>query len=253
MENNINNKYPISKNNRNCIGPCYEPNKFVIHPVLLKFVTGIDNQPFCPTNIYDEVDEKGNKYQSAVDVCFKPTANILDENMDILYPNIIFDPKTFLIAYYDIKNYQESLDWLNKNSHLPLNTKLRIVECTWTAFFENIYLIDKAVIECYNKYFVNKIKEIYSNLYDLIDIDIKKNQIILKKNNLEMNKYNVERINFINEKLLSEEEIEKFFNRYFDKNKELLKKEHNITSNFQINYILKSFIIYLRNKLENSI
>jgi hypothetical protein len=253
MENNINNKYPLSKNNRNCIGPCYEPNKFVIHPILLKFVTGIDNQPFCPTNIYEEVDEKGNKYQSAVDICFKPTASLLDENMDILYPNIIFDPKTFLIAYYNINNYQESLDWLNKNTHLPLNTRLRIIECTWISFFENIYLIDKVIVESYQKYFVNKAKDIYMGIYTLIDIDTNKNQILIKKNNLEVNKYNVERINFIIEKLLNEDEINKFLNKYFEKNKDLLKKDHSIANNFETNYILKSLIIYLRNKLENSL
>ena len=25
-----NNKYPISINNRKCVGPCYEPKKFII-------------------------------------------------------------------------------------------------------------------------------------------------------------------------------------------------------------------------------
>lgn len=253
MENNIDNKYPISKNNRNCIGPCYEPNKFVIHPILLKFVTGTDNQPFCPTNIYEEVDEKGKKYQSVVDVCFKSTSTLLDENMDILYPNIIFDSKTFLIVYYNINTHDESLEWLNKNIHLPLNTKLRVIECSLTSFFENIYLIDKIIIKSYQEYFINKIKDIYINICTLIDIDIEKNQIIIRKNNLEPNKYNVERINFIIEKLLNEGEINKFFNKYFEKIKDSLKKENTIGNNFEINFIFKNLITYLKTKLENSL
>ena len=248
-----NNKYPISKNNRNCIGPCYEPNKFVIHPILLKFVTSIDNQPFCPTNIYETVDENGKKHQTGVDHCFKATANMLDEKMDILHPNIVFDSKTFLSSYYNINSYHDSLEWLNKNAHLSLNTKMRVIECIWVSYFESIYLIDKLIINSYYKYFLEKVKDIYSIIHEYIDIDEKKNQIIIKKNNIELSKFSVERINFIKEKLINEDEIFKFLNKYFDKNKELLKSDKNIGNNFEINYIFKSLIIYLKNKLENSI
>ena len=248
-----NNKYPISKNNRKCIGPCYEANKFIIHPILLKYVSGVD-EPFCPTNIYKEIGEKGDKdYNLFVDTCFKPTSNILDDNNDILYPNITFDSKTFLSIYYQISNYQESLEWFNNNSTTPIDTKLRILECTLIAFFENIYLIDKIITDIYHKYFINKVKDIYMNIYNLIDIDTKDNKIIIKKNKLEPQNYNIERINFIIEKLINEDEIEKFLNKYYEKNSELLKKQKNIQNNFEINYILHSLIIYLKNKLEKTL
>ena len=245
-------KYPISKNNRKCIGPCYEPNKYIIHPILLKYVTGED-EPFCPTNVYESLDEKGNKFNSNIDVCFKPTSNILEDNNDILYPDITFDPKTFLMVYYNINDYNESLEWLDNNSNIPFNTKLRILECIWIAFFNEIYLIDKIIIDLYHKYFINKVRDIYINIHNLIDIDIKENKIIIKKNKLELNDYNIERINFIIEKLLNNDEINKFLNKYYEKNSALLKKHKNIHNNFEIEYIMQSLIIYLKNKLENSI
>ena len=250
-----NNKYPISINNRKCVGPCYEPKKFIIHPILLNYVTGRDEQPFCPTNIYKEIGEKGEKdYNLNVDTCFKATANISEEdNNDILYPNITFDPKTFLTIYYEISDYQESLEWFNNNSTKPVDTKLRILECTMIAFFENIYLIDKVIIDIYYKYFINKVKDIYMNICNLIDIDTKDNKIIIKKNKLEAHNYNIERINFIIEKLINEDEIEKFLNKYYEKNSELLKKQKNIQNNFEINYIMHSLIIYLKNKLEKTL
>ena len=97
------NKYPISKNNRKCVGPCYEPNKFIIHPINLDFVTGNTNKPFCPTNVYEDVDKDGTTYKSFVDECFKVTDD-KDSNVDMLTPNITFDSRSFLNTYYNINS-----------------------------------------------------------------------------------------------------------------------------------------------------
>jgi len=245
MENN----YPTSIHNRKCIGPCYEKNKFIIHPINLNFVTGPSNKPFCPTNVYDEVDENGTKYRSFVDECFKTTVT---ENiqMDILNPNITFNPYMFLSTYYNMDKYNQVIEWLNTNHYLPLKTKLRVIECSWVSFVNDIYIIDDVIVNIYCDFFLENIMTIYEKLFQYIDINESTNKISFGKSKLEINKFNIERINFLKEKLLNEDEVNKFLNRYFEKNKTNLE---NIELNYMSDKIIKNFIIYLENKITKSI
>ncbi len=251
MENkenkNIDNTYPISKNNRQCIGPCYNPNKFIIHPINLTFVTGPKDKPFCPTNNY-EVNENGKKYKSSVDVCFKETDYINNNQiqMDILNPMINFDHELFLASYYNILTYENLIDWLDKNKNSPINTKLRIIECSWKAFKDKIYFIDLFIIEIYMEYFIENINIFYNKLHKYIDIE--KDKLSFKKTNIDIKTNIIERINFLKDKLLNTDEISKFLNKYFEKYRD------NINEiSFEKKEILQNYINYLENKIEKSL
>ena len=245
--NKTENIYPISKNNRKCVGPCYEPNKYIIHPINLDFVTGNNNKPFCPTNVYEGVDDDGTKYKSFVDECFKITNNN-ETQVDMLTPNITFDHNSFLITYYNINSYEKVIKWLRNNVHLPLKTKLRLLECMWVAHHDNIFIIDSLIINIYNDLFIDNILTIYNKLSNYVDVD--QDKIQFKKTSLPTSKHSIERINFIKEKLINEEEVNKFLNKYFEKNKNDITK---LEKYFNTNNIIEEFTNYLLAKLSKSL
>jgi len=244
-------KYPISKNNRQCVGPCSEPNKFIIHPITLQLVTGPKDKAFCPTNVYENIDEKGKKSRLRVDECFKPTKYIQNEYIDILNPTITFDSNIFLNYYYNIYTYQELLEWLNKNSHLLNTTKMRIIECGFSSFSKEIYLIDEIIIKLYLELFCEHLEDFYNDTYKYIDCG---KTIMFKKNNNKKNKMKIERIQYLERKLITYEEVSKFINKYFEKTIEELKKKNiNLNYIFQKQNIINSFSKYLKNKIKKSI
>ena len=83
-KNNIN-KYPKSKKNFQCIGPCYLPHTQAIHPTYLETITM--DKPFCPTTEWIHGDKK-----LIIDICDNPTNNNNENNADteinILLPYI---------------------------------------------------------------------------------------------------------------------------------------------------------------------
>ncbi len=242
-----NSEFPVSINNRQCIGPCYEKDKYIIHPINMTFVT--NDKPFCPTNVYESTDKTGKKYSSLTDECFKATMSDDNEQMDFLNPNINFNPEQFLIFYYKIDNYEKTLEWLKNNVHLPLRTKLRVIECTIVKYYNNIYLIDDSISHNYYLLLLENINKVYEKLYKYIDVDSDKKKILFRETKLDINDFLVERINFIKEKLINEDETTKFLNKYFEKNKN---DATNIEQNFQKNEIIKNFIIYIENKILKS-
>ncbi len=244
-----NSEFPVSINNRQCIGPCYEKNKYIMHPINLTFVT--NDKPFCPTNVYESKDKTGKKYTSFTDECFKATANDSEnDQMDFLNPNINFNPEQFLILYYKIDNYDRTLEWLKNNNHLPLRTKLRVIECTIVKYYNNIYIIDDLIINNYYLLLLENINKIYEKIYKYVDIDSDKKKILFKETKLDINDFIVERINFIKDKLINQDEIGKFINKYLEKSK---KDSENIEKEFQKNELIKNFIIYIENKILKSI
>lgn len=245
-------KYPTSKNNRQCIGPCYEPNKFIVHPITLNLVSGEPDKAFCPTNVYEGVDEMGNKYRSYVDQCFKSTSDTnINTQIDILNPTVTFNSQIFLNYYYNINTYDELLEWLNKNSHLLLSTKMRIIECGFSTFIKDIYLIDDNIIKLYTELFSENLEYFYNNTYEYIDCG---KNIVFKKNNNKKEKMKAERMKYLERKLITHDEVGKFINKYFEKAIEEL-KEKNISLDyvFQKKNIISSFNKYLVNKIEKSI
>ncbi len=242
------NNYSLSKNNIQCIGPCYDQGKNIIHPITMQFIEG-PNVPFCPTEIFESIDKSsGEKKTRYVDECFKPTANIDEDQKqnDYLNPNITFDAEIFLKNYYNINSYDELLNFLQKNSHIPTSTKLRLIECMW-IYLKDIFVIDTLIVEIITDFLINNIKNIYNKLFQYIEVDSKK--ILFKKTTLDKAKFNIERINFLKDKLIKDEEVNKFLNKYFEKNK----KEKINERFFQKNEILKNFISYLENKITKSV
>jgi hypothetical protein len=246
------NTFSTSINNKQCIGPCTEAYKSAYHPLLLRYIT--EKHKFCPTNLYEVVDNSGNKKQYYTDECDKLDKKN-NKNTNLMNPDLQFDHKTFLSFYYNLYKYDDCINWITKNKILPITTRIRIIECIFITFFNDIVIIDNNIIDCYHEYFTKfKFDSIYDNLNSYLSFNNKK-IIINDKNddNENNNKYKKEKTNFIIEKLLNKDEITKFFNKYLEKNKKKFKKNVYINNNFEINFLLKSLILYLINKLKKSI
>ena len=53
----FNRKYPTSKNGYQCLGLCYEPKTWIVHPITLEHVTNT-HFPFCPVKEWASKNEK---------------------------------------------------------------------------------------------------------------------------------------------------------------------------------------------------
>jgi hypothetical protein len=98
--------YPKSESGQQCIGPCYPKNQYYIHPATLNVVVA-HNMDSCPTNHYEE---NGKIFE--FDKC-----SLIDgqnnNNSNYIIPHFDYMPSTFLKLIYDIKSYQEWINYLN--------------------------------------------------------------------------------------------------------------------------------------------
>lgn len=212
-------KYPKSKNNLQCLGPCYHPNTLVIHPTLLEFMTDKE-KPFCPVSEWEVTDDlTGKKKKVYSDVCFNPTdrTNIMNKELElnILSPYIDFNAEQFLKIYYEIFSFEDTLDWLDRNNGLPLDTQIRVVDCSLKSFGRNIVLVDTRFVDfiifIIRKRYINRIlaknrKYIGSN---------EKSEFMIMESDQNGDDSLVEKTNYLIKVFINRDEIGKFLTRYF--------------------------------------
>lgn len=240
-------KYPKSKKKFQCLGPCYHPKTKVVHPTALEIITDNEN-PFCPVDEWVMYDERtGESKKLITDICIKPTEkeNISNKEMElnILTPYIDFNSSQFLKIYYKIFTFEDSVDWLYRNQHLPLGTRSRVVNCAFLAFGETVEIFDVRLVDFIVEFIKKKkIQEIYNKLFPYIGIS--GDEVTLVQNNLPKSELCVERTNFLIKTFITKEEINKFLTKYFihKKNKWRDIKHH-------LNYIPVAMNEYFLNKI----
>jgi hypothetical protein len=179
-ENKINeySKFPISKNNKNCIGPCYPPNVLFYNPLTLTVST--NTNAACPI-----VREFSKDEYKDVDIC-----NIEDISYDYSkYESfediiqIISTPHLFLKQIYKINNYSDALLFMQDSmDFLPIYSQRRIISSLFLEYrFKSNFV---------NKLFITKVKNIIKNIYNIklhsIDIKNKILDIIDKENYIDL-------------------------------------------------------------------
>lgn len=243
--------YPRSKNNKPCIGPCYKPNTWIVHPVTLNYVTNKE-QPFCPTNRHIEMDRNGKIIYKMIDECYNATENI-DINtaqMNIIYPKIAFDCNQFLRIYYKIYSFEGSIAYIKSKPNMSYYTKLRILECTWKIYGKNINDVDYGIIEIYLDIIKKKwIKYIYKEISKYIFVKNGKIYLFPPTDNQDnSNKYKKEKVNYIINKLITHNDIYKIIDGHIQLNK----SEWDIVQSHNAD-LLKLLIDYLIRKAEENI
>src|SRR5437899_3161051 len=88
-------RYPKSKNNFQCIGPCYQPGTWIVHPITLEYVCDKD-YAFCPVREFEVVNKDTGKVTvKTTDLCLRPTESKdlsgKEFEMNILTPSIDFN------------------------------------------------------------------------------------------------------------------------------------------------------------------
>ena len=222
------------KHNQPCIGPCLSGKEAIVHPIYLRNI-GPFEEPYCST--LEWINEDGQKLIH--DTCKEPTdiTKIDKRDLTISYaiPNFGFDCKEFLKNYYDLYSFESVLEWISQD-HNSIYTKLRIVNCSWGAFFNGDEIINDQLIEFYI-HVIKKIwiKELYSNIFEYISVD--KNNIYIKKNSDKIKDHKIEKINFIIEKFNNRSFIYNTLKSYIDTNKSRWKNIKNYNNELKQYYI----------------
>jgi hypothetical protein len=260
----IKQKLPKSVNNRQCITQCYEKGTYTIHPVSLNWINSNEG-PFCATDPYPYVDSRtGTETMLDIDYCTKATSKkgentISDISYDIILPTYNFNHKIFLKIHYNIFSFEDAMQWVDENNYASYRTIERILNCAWSAYGLKVDLLDERLINTHLKLIMkHKYDEIISKIGKYIS---KKNDkfLLSKKNENSENSENNENsensdiedkelLEYINRKLINNNNLGKFLFKYRDTN---LKNWNAI--NFHFKKIMDEFIKYIEDKVLKSI
>lgn len=241
------NKYPISKNKHQCVGNCYKPKTWIVHPITLEHVTDIVD-PFCPVRQWKYADKNGNIIKKITDKC-NNNINIKEEQtpkeleLNILTPTIDFSCNDFLKIYYKIYSLEDALQWIEKNNHVPYFTKKRIIDCALKSHgFSNI--IDDRLINFYIDILKRKlIGKLYRRIGPYIIINKDKVYLGKSTNKGDTDDIKIIKINYIIEKFIIYKNVHKVIIEYLEyyKNEESISHTDNIIKEF-LNYVHNMFI-----------
>lgn len=248
-------KYPKSKNNFQCLGPCYQPGTMVVHPTQLDMVTD-DMHSFCPVEQWTYVDQKTGKSKDIMtDFCFNPTEkeNISNKELElnILTPFIDFNSEQFLKIYYNIFSFEDSIEWIDKYKFTPIGTKSRIINSALKTFGSKVDLFDGRFVDFFTELIKKKeIKHIYMKTAQFIGIDEKSNVHFVKSDNnkLKIDEESTARMNYLIKIFLDRDEVSKFLLKYFKTRKAQWETIKN-----HLNNMLIDFLEYIETKINITI
>ena len=153
-------RYPKSKHNFQCLGPCYYPGTMIVHPTNVELVSN-SMEPFCPVEEWEEVDPVTKKNETVLtDTCLNPTEKTgtsKELELNILVPYIDFNSEHFLKIYYDIFSFEDSINWIDRNKFVPFGTKTRIINSALKVFGDNIDLFDNRFVDFIIEYIKKKV------------------------------------------------------------------------------------------------
>lgn len=131
----MNNKFPKSDNNLQCIDKCYNKKKNIIHPFTLNYEKFLINS--CPisllygnnilqTNITERDKQNFSK-------CSSSNEKKNYKEINYFAPEINISDSFFLKYIYNFSNIDETISFLY-NNELPIKTKNRILNSIWKKY-----------------------------------------------------------------------------------------------------------------------
>lgn len=241
MEENIYNikKFQKSIHNQQCIGPCYKKNTKILHPLYFDAVTNLE-QSFCPVTKWMR-DGKEN----IIDDCYEITTqeSQVYNTHDLLFPYVNFNTQLFLQLFYEIISYSNGIEWLHNNSHLNINSILRIYDLIFETYADNIDVIeftDPKLIDI----LIHIIKEKYLDRFviELSNfITIENNEVFLKKHTKKDDDGTIKiKTNYILKKYIIDNVIKEFLINYYNN------KKYNFSNLYSnIDYLITKYINYI--------
>lgn len=246
----FNKKYSLSQQGFQCLGSCYNPGTWIVHPTTLEHVTELTN-PFCPVNEWLYTDPTTKKTEKKItDGCKKGIKPISIQDskeleMNIITPNLHFTCDHFLKIYYNIYSLEDCTNWLDENEFAPYYTKKRIIDCTWKTYgFESIIPNDR-LIQFYTGLLKTRwMGEIYNRFGKYINYH--NNQLSVKGDNNKVSEKDIKiaKINFIVDKFITYKDVHKFMHKYIETFKKSKDKISSHTDN-----IKKEYKQYIKKKI----
>ena len=234
-------KYPKSKNNIQCIGPCYKANTTISHPTRSQLQV-TQSTPFCPIGPIQKYNQNMQHNISYTAECIFPTES---EDIQHKESNITsiseFTKHLFLSYYYEIMSFENAIEWLDNNENCPLKTKIRIINCALSTYEIINNLIDERFVTFYIVFLKEtKLNFIYKIIHE--NIELKDKKVFISKNNkLKYDDYKIERMNYIVSKFLDKNNIYTFLVKYFKTKK----------TNVDLNILTNDLIVYMQNIISN--
>jgi hypothetical protein len=245
----IKEKYPISVNAQQCIGPCYYSNTRIIHPLTLDEIAEVDHN-FCPVNTFIYTDPKSGKSKlSNIDLCYVPTSretrmdDLLREN--VIAPQFIFSSEYFVKIYYRINNLEDLLKWLDENRMAPYRTKERVFNNSMVAYGEHLNIVDQRLVQFVNDIMLENLPKIYRHIKKYIAIENDKIKLVDPETINEIR-------NYIKEKFLGSDNIHQFMSKFIRYYKEDISDRHisYLLVDHMIDYITKRIKLTLEQTQE---
>jgi hypothetical protein len=252
-------KYPISVKGYQCIGPCYPTNTHIRHPITLNDLYD-DKYNICPTDGYVKFDSKtGKSHIVFSDHCYVPTiaketdSKYIDEKTKemIVTPKFNFSSDFFIKIYYNIKNLEDLLSWLDKHDKDPYRTKERVFNNGMIVYSEGMNIIDNRLVKFVDQIMVKNLSKIIRHVHMYFVINNNKINLTIPNNNDKKMNLTKEQISilrsYLKDNFFGLNNIQTFLSkmiRYYKddfKQKELSK----IMVNHMIEYIIKKISVSL--------
>lgn len=244
-------KYPRSKNNFQCLGPCYYAGTQIVHPITLEIVTNT-GFPFCAVNKWMYEDPKtGKQTEQIVDVCYNPTHKTSDElssaEINMLLPYVEFDIEQFLKIFYKIYSFEDGITWIESNKSKPILSRIRILRCILKIYGKDVEIIDNRIVDFFIDIVkLTYVKQLYNNLSKYVKHE-KGEFYLTERNNNEIENKDIEtlKLNYILKTFINSDEIHKFLMRYIRN-----RKTNWYDIDDHINNALSDLLIYIDNKIK---
>lgn len=240
--------YPKSLNNIQCISPCYEANTHAVHPVTAKAATS--NVNFCMIDPQLFKDSKtGEAKTIVIDKCHTPMPKKDLNVQEFVVPMMKFDPDFFLYVYYNIKNIEEGIKWLETNKNNAYRNKERVFNQVMRVYGKEITIVDHVVLDFIQEIMITNMPKIYASIKQYIAV--RNGEVTIEryiKDKPEPDRSDLNKIvAFIEATFLNSSEIGHFFSKYIRHNYNDLNKPQFTT------HVLKALIEYIIKKINISI
>ena len=147
----------------NCKSNCFEKNTYGLNPLYLNKKK--ESYDFYFDSVFDE----------------KSTSKYTSSNYNLFIPNLNINLSQILKLIYDIKNWEDCYNYINKYHNIDNKFTLeRIIEYSWVCFYDSYKINIDYIIKIYIFYFKKIKKNIKIDKIKEIIFNIKKDNIILK-------------------------------------------------------------------------
>ena len=147
----------------NCKSKCYDKNTIGVNPSYLNEKK--ESFDFCFDDIFNE----------------KSKSKCSNSSFNLFIPNLNTSTKQILDQIYDIKNWEDSYNFINKYKNISNKYTLeRIIKYSWESFYDSYKINMDYIIQIYELFFEKIKKNIKIDKIKEVIFNIKKDNISLK-------------------------------------------------------------------------